>query len=179
MAIERLSCPFPDNITPLSSGGFMLSIQKSPNVRFWCNQANLPGLTLGTANVGTPFMQVNTPGETLTFDTLNVQFLIDSNMDNYYELWNWMHGLGFPESWDNFKDFAAADTRNLRGNAAKVVSDATLTILNNSNVPVRNIQFIDMFPVNLTSLQMQANNSDVVYLTGEATFQYSHWKFVD
>lgn len=179
MAIERLSCPFPDNITPLSSGGFMLSIQKAPNVKFWCNQANLPGMNLGSATLSSPFSQVNTPGETIAYDPLSVQFLIDSDMSNYYELWNWMYSLGFPENWDDFANFTNADNRNLRGTAAKLVSDASLTILNNSNNPVKTIQFIDLFPVNLTSLQMQANNSDVVYLTGEATFNYSHWKFVD
>ena len=179
MALNKLSCPIPNNISPLSSGGFMLSIDKAPNVQFWCNEANLPGLSLGVATQASPFQQTPTPGDTLTFDSLNVQFIISSDMNNYYELWNWINSLGFPESWDQFRGYAAADTRGMKDNRAKIISDATLTILNNSNVPVRSVKFFDAFPTDLQSLQLQANNSDVVYLAGQATFQYSHWKFVD
>ena len=178
MSLNKLSCPFPANINPLSSGGFMFTIQKAPAVKFWCNQANLPGLTLGTVAQATPFIQIPQPGDTLVYDTLNIQFMIDADMINYIELWNWMNGLGFPESNENFTAYMDADTRGMRGELAKSVSDASLTILNNSNVPVKTIQLIDLFPVNLNSLQLQANNSDVVYMIGEATFQFSHWKFL-
>ena len=91
MAINKLTCPFPANINPLSSGGFKLSIQKAPNVQFWCNEANLPGMSIGAATQATPFSLVRTPGETVDYDTLNIQFLIDASMENYYELWNWVY----------------------------------------------------------------------------------------
>lgn len=176
--LNKLTCPYPDNISPLSSGGFMLSIQKSPNVKFWCNQVNLPGLTLGSTNQATPFTQIPAPGDALTFDPLSVQFMIDSRMENYLEIWNWLYGLGFPESYKDFSNYVSTDTRGMKDNYPKTVSDGSLTILNNSNVPVQTIQLIDLYPTALTSLTLQANNSDVVYLIGDATFQYSHYKFV-
>ena len=179
MALNKLTCPFPSNINPLSSGGFKLTIQKAPDVQFWCNEANLPGMSIGAANLATPFSVVKTPGETIDYDTLNIQFLIDANMDNYHQIWNWMYGIGFPESYDNFQDLLDSDTRGLQGNAAKIVSDGTLTVLNNSFNPIRNIQFVDLWPTSINSLQLQATNSDVVYLAGQATFNFSHWKFVD
>lgn len=179
MSINKLTCPFPSNINPLSSGGFMLSIDKAPDVKFWCNQANLPGMTLGSALQSTPFLQVNEPGEILTFDPLSVQFIIDAEMLNYKEIWNWMNSVGFPESWDQFSDFTKNQSIGTKAILPKTVSDGTLSILNNSNVPIKTIQFVDLWPTALGSLQLQANNSDVVYLIGEATFNYSHWKFVD
>ena len=179
MAINKLTCPFPSNINPLSSGGFKLSIQKLPEIEFWCNEANLPGMSIGAATQSTPFSQVPTPGDVINYDSLNVQFMIDAEMVNYKALWFWMYGIGFPESYDNFQELLDADTRGMTGNAAKIVSDGSLTILNNSFLPVKVIQFIDMWPTNINSLQLMANNSDVVYLMGNATFNYSHWKFAD
>jgi hypothetical protein len=177
--INKLTCPFPSNINPLSSGGFKLSIQKLPEVTFWCNEANLPGMTIGAATFSTPFAQIQTPGDTISYDSLDVQFMIDSEMVNYKALWFWMYGIGFPESWENFQDLIDTDSRGIQGNAGKLVSDGSLTVLNNSFVPIKTIQFIDMWPAAINSLQLQSNNSDIVYLMGSATFNFSHWKFVD
>lgn len=177
MSINKLTCPFPSNINPLSSGGFKLSIQKLPEIEFWCNEANLPGMSIGAATLSTPFAQVPTPGDTIAYDQLNVQFMIDAGLVNYKALWFWMYGIGFPESYNEFNELIDADTRGLAGNAAKLVSDGSLTVLNNSFLPIQTIQFIDLWPSNINSLQLQANNSDVVYLMGNATFNYSHWKF--
>ncbi|CAB4125341.1 tail completion and sheath stabilizer protein [uncultured Caudovirales phage] len=178
MSINKLVCPYPANISPLSSGGFMLDIQKSPQVRFWCQEVALPDITLDTTTFSTPLNIVKQPGDNLQFGALNVQFLIDSNMDNYIELWNWMNGLGFPEDHAQFQTFINQQPSNPRGNLAKTVSDGTLSILNNSNNVIRNIQFIDMFPTSLSSLTLQATNTDVTYLVGNVTFDYSHYKFI-
>lgn len=177
MSINKLTCPYPSNINPLSSGGFKLSIQKLPGIEFWCNEANLPGMSIGAATYSSPFAQVPTPGDTINYDQLTVQFLIDSDMTNYKELWNWMYGIGFPESHNDFQSVLDADTRGITGNAAKILSDGSLTILNNSFLPIQTIQLIDLWPTGLGSLQLQANNSDTIYLAGQATFNFSHWKF--
>lgn len=177
MAINKLSCPFPTNINPLSSGGFRLSIQKLPEINFWCNEANLPGMSIGSATQGTPFAQIQNPGDMITYDTLNVQFMIDAEMLNYKALWFWMYGLGFPESYDNFQQLVDADTRGVGGFGAKTVSDGSLVILNNSFNQVKTIKFIDLWPTSLNSLQLMSNNSDVTYLMGNATFNFTYWTF--
>lgn len=178
MSIEKLVCPFPSNINPLTSGGFMLNIQKFPEVKFWCTQATLPGMNLPEATFATRFNSVPTPGDTLSYDSLQVRFLIDANMTNYKTLWNWIYSLGFPDNNNDFTNFVNSDTRSVRGNYARTVSDGSLTILNNSNVPIETIQLIDLWPTNITSLQLQADNSDTTYLACDAVFRFSHWKFM-
>jgi len=182
MSLNKLTCPFPSNINPLSSGGFKLSIQKAPDVDFWCNEANLPGMSIGVATQSTPFAMIQQPGDMIVYDTLNVQFMIDSEMKNYKSLWFWMYGLGFPESYDNFNDLvgsSANEVLNANATGDRTVSDGSLIVLNNSFVPVKTIQFIDMWPSNLNSIQLSANNSDVVYMMGNATFNFTYWKFAE
>lgn len=179
MSTNKLTCPFPSNINPLSSGGFKLSIQKLPEIEFWCNEANIPGMSINSATQTTPFSHIQNPGEIITYDSLDVQFMIDAEMLNYKALWKWMNGLGFPESYADFNEWVDTDTLGHQNFSPKTVSDGSLTILNNSFLPVKEIQFIDLWPSNLGSLQLMANNSDTVYLAGRATFNFTYWKFAE
>jgi hypothetical protein len=174
---NTISCPIPDNISPLSPNGFMFSVKKLPQINFFCQQVNLPGITLGAPEFGNPFNVAPIPGETLTYDSLDVQFLVDENMENYRAIYNWVVALGFPETYTQYLNFVNSNELNQTSELAKNYSDATLTILGSNNKPVQNIQFHDTFPVSISSLTFQSTNQDVQYLVGTATFRYGYYKF--
>lgn len=177
MTNKILSCPVPDNISPLSPNGFAFTISRLPNLSFFCQQVNLPGITLGAPEFGNPFNVAPIPGDTLTYDTLNVQFLVDENLANYKSIYNWVVALGFPENYQQYLNFInEAELKSLT-ELAKNYSDATLTILDSSNNPVQSIIFHDLFPVSIDSLMFQSTNQDVQYLIGNATFRYAYYKF--
>lgn len=176
MAITT-TCPFPTNINPLSSNGFNFSISKLPEVSFFCQEVTLPGITLPTFDMNTPLSALPFSGEILTFDDLNIQFIVDQNMTNYIAVYNWMIGLGFPEYNNQFADFInSQDTGYSRTN--KEYSDATLQILGSNNLPVKTVKFIDILPVTLSSLNFLSTNNDVTYLVGNATFKISRYEFI-
>jgi hypothetical protein len=172
-----LSCPIPSNINPLSPNGFLFNILKLPNLSFFCQSVNLPGITLGAPEFGNPFNVAPIPGETLTYDQLSVQFLVDEQMANYQSIYNWIVALGFPESYQQYVTFVSNDTNNY-SELAKNYSDGTLQILGADNLTVKIVQFYDMFPVSLDSLQFAGTNNDVQYLIGNATFRYGYYKFL-
>jgi hypothetical protein len=175
---NTISCPIPENITPLSPNGFLFSIQKLPNLNFFCQQANLPGITLGAPEFGNPFRIQPIPGETLTYDELNIQFLVDSKMNNYQQLYNWIVALGFPNEYEQYTTFISEDDRGAISELARNYSDATLQILSGTNTVVKTVQFVDLFPVTIDSLMFQSTNSDVQYLVGNATFRYGYYKLL-
>ena len=172
-----LSCPIPDNITPLSPNGFLFNILKLPDVSYFCQQINLPGITLGSPEIGNPFNTQPIPGDSLTYDQLNVQFLIDSEMANYVQIYNWIIALGFPQSYQQYVSFINAQTQANLSELAKNFSDATLQILSGNNTAVKTIYFADLFPISLDSIMFQSTNQDVQYIVGNATFRYGHYKF--
>lgn len=178
MTNKILSCPVPDNISPLSPNGFMFNIQKLPEINFFCQQVNLPGITLGVPEFGNPFNTAPIPGETLTYDTLNVQFLVDDSLANYKSIYNWIVALGFPESYQQYLNFIDNQDFLKTSELAKNFSDSSLVILGANNQPVQTISFHDMFPIALDSLMFQSTNQDVTYLVGNATFRYAYYKFV-
>ena len=175
---NTLSCPVPSNITPLSPNGFLFSIQRLPSLNFFCQQANLPGITIGEPEFANPFSKQPIPGETLTYDTMSVQFLVDSNMENYKAIYNWIVALGFPNDYEQYVSFINEDERGVISELAKNYSDAVLQILAGNNQPIATVQFIDLFPVAIESLVFAGTNQDVQYLVGNATFRYAYYKFL-
>jgi hypothetical protein len=178
MADRIFSCPTPSNINPLSPVGFEFSIQKLPELAFFCQEVNLPGITLGEPEFANPFAKVPIPGETITYDQLIVQFLVDENMANYKAIYNWIIALGFPESYTQYTSLLSEEQRGQLNELASNYSDAVLTILNNNNRPSQSVQFVDLFPTNIDTLQFSSTQQDIQYLIGRATFRFSYYKFL-
>ena len=142
---------------------FKFNITKLPKVEFFCTSVNIPGITLGETSQDTPLKTIPIPGDELTYGSLNVDFMIDENLENYREIHGWLTGLGFPKSHAQFETFinAGSDrfpTSNATANsreAGKVddvgfdvgaqYSDATLSILSSKNI------FVIIFNLTTTS----------------------------
>jgi len=166
----------PDNKNYLKPNSFRLIFSRLPNIEYFCQSANLPKITLGAAMQPTPFVDIPHTGDKMEYDPLIITFMVDENMRNYIELHNWMVGLGFPKSHDQYaallKDptsrFLKSDTLLTTG----LYSDASLFILNNNNMPIVEIRFYDAFPVSLEGLDFDLRVPTVDYFTGIATLRY-------
>ena len=95
-------------------------------------------------------------------------------MENYIAIYNWLKGLGFPETTKEFKRITT-DVDGQR-DQKEAFCDGTLRILNSNYREVAKVQFNDLFPTSLTSLDFDATNTDVQYFTAEATFKYTVYK---
>ena len=145
-----------------------------------------PSLSLGAPEQATPFSTQPIPGEILTYDSLQIQFLIDSEMVNYKAIYNWMIGLGFPENYLQYQALSTATENPLAATAASSkfgtmindYSDAVLEILGSQNTTSQTILFRDLHPVSLSSLPFTASATDVNYLIGTAIFRYTYYDFV-
>ena len=88
----------------LAPVGFKFTLAKYPKVDFFSNSARIPELTLGTAIQSSYLKDIDIPGEKLTYGDLTIRFLVDENMENYVAMHNWLKGIGFPETPQQFKD---------------------------------------------------------------------------
>jgi hypothetical protein len=174
---NTISCPLPGNITPMSPNGFNFTITKLPDLSFFCQQVTLPALSIGAPEQSTPFSTTPIPGEIATFDQLQVQFLVDSEMKNYKAIHNWLVALSFPQNYEQYTNFTASDT-NQYSELAKNYSDGSLSMLDGTNNVAATVQFVDLFPLSLEGLTFQSTNTDVQYLVGNATFRYTYYKFL-
>jgi hypothetical protein len=187
MAIRNSPAPRPGtpitNRNFLSPVGFKFALKRSPKTAFFCNQANIPDITLGIAEQPTYFKDIPIPGDKIEFGDLNLRFLVDEDLGNYMEIQNWIRGLGYPESLKQFDEleeqdylFGAARFSN-RGD--QIYSDGTLHILSSNLVPKFQVLFDDLFPYSLSTLAFDATDTDVEYFTADVSFKYTIYKLTD
>ncbi len=166
-----------ENRNFLSPVGFKFTLAKYPKAAFFCNSARIPEITLGTAIQPSYLKDIDVPGEKLTYGDLIIRFLVDENLENYMAIHNWLTGIGFPETPDQFKK-QTTDSDGLR-ELNEQWSDGSLAILNSNYRKVANANFRDLFPTSLTSLEFDATESDIQYFTAEVNFKYTVYNMVD
>lgn len=170
-----------ENRNFLSPVGFKFALSREPRVSFFCNQANIPDLTLGLATQPTYLKMLPTPGEIIEFGDLNIRFLVDENLENYMCIQNWIRGLGFPEELRQFGDLErrGRDQGNPTNTTQNIYSDGTLQILTSNQVPNFQIIFRDLFPYTLSTLTFDATETDMNYFTADVNFKYTIYDIVD
>ena len=183
----------PDKLDYTSPTQFRFILNQIPKVQFFVQTANIPGINLGEVVIPTPYKDIPYIGDKITYENLSVQFLVDEHLENYIELHNWMIGLGFPKSRQQFTDFRSttSNTANAAGKSNNDIgivgqpvperplySDATLTILSNKNNPLVECRFADCFPASLSGLNYTQQVGDVEYLTASVDFRYKLYEIV-
>jgi len=160
----------------LSPVGFKFSLAKEPKVDFFSNSARIPEISLGTATQPSYLKDVDIPGDKLSYGDFSLRFMVDEGLVNYMKIHNWMTGLGYPDSTQDFKDLTTND--NSARDLNEQFSDGSLHILNSNFRDVAIVKFRDLFPVYLTSLEFEASDTDINYFTAEVTFKYTLYDIV-
>ena len=168
-----------------------LAFNRLPKTTWFCTAANVPGITLGEAQYATPMTDMFVTGDKLTFETLNITFLVDEELQNYRELWDWLVGMGSPVSHSQWETTLAkgdgairqfgtddADPRTKSTyEESNLYSDATLIVYSSKNQPKVEVKFKNMFPTSLSSLEYSQEATDVEYFKASATFRYLYYEF--
>ena len=160
-----------ENRNFLTGVAFKFNLTKLPKVDFFSNSTRIPELNLELTQQPSYLKNIDVPGERLTFGDLTLRFLVDENMENYLAVYDWLKGLGFPETAKQYKTLTT-DKDGQKDNK-EAFSDGTLRILNSNYREVAKVKFEDLFPTSLTSLDFDATNTDIQYFTAEATFKYT------
>ena len=76
----------PTQLDYASPTQFKFGIAQLPKVEFFTTAANLPGITMVDAVFPTPFKDIPVMGEKLTYENLEITFIVDEFLENYKEL---------------------------------------------------------------------------------------------
>ena len=179
-AKDRPGTPI-DNRNFLAPTGFKFSLKRSPGVAFFCNQANIPSLDLGIATQPSYLKDIDVPGDKIQFGDLTLRFLVDEDLVNYMEIQNWIRGLGYPESLQEFNELEkeAVLPSNYGRVGDNIYSDGTLQILSSNLVAKFNVNFKDMFPYSLSTITFDATDTDIEYFTADVSFKYTIYNLTD
>lgn len=171
--MATLTCPSTD-INFLSPTGFILVIDRLPKVSFFAQNVTLPTISLDSLEQQTPLSVIEIPSDRLNFNPLSLTFMVDERMENYLEVFNWMKYLGFPESYDQYKE---GNNRGFDASSElqKNYSEAKLLILGANKTRVRTVNFYDCFPVSLSGFETDSTATDIQYVRATLELQYTYF----
>lgn len=156
----------------LSPLEFRFVLLRTPNLEYYVQEATIPALTSGYVEAGTPFNRMYAHQDKLEYGDFDLSFRIDENMANYLEIHNWMVGLAGPQ---NFTQHSALVNQDAGSGQGKY-SDATLSILNSTYNPNIEVTFKQMFPINLSPVELRTSDSDIQYILATVTFRYEYFE---
>lgn len=171
----------PTDLDYLKPNGFKFQIHNLPNVSYFCQAANIPAIQIGSPAMPTPLSDIPVPGDKLSYGDLVIRFLVQENMANYIELYNWLVGLGFPNSrdeyvkWNESQRYRFPAISDKRLGALGNFSDADFFVLDSDNNPNVKITYYDVFPVSLEALDFDISTGRADFLVGIAAFKYRHY----
>ena len=146
----------------LKNNGFKLTINKIPNVNFYIQEANIPSVTVDNTETKSMFAQpVVQTGGRITYGSLTIRFIVDEDMTNYIELFNWIKSE-VPVT--KLNDVAKPTAR---------YDDANLVILNNSYRPNLKVSFQTLFPTNLDEIGFDLTTTDPDPIIIGAEFKFN------
>ena len=67
----------PSNLDYAANTQFRFLIDKLPKTEFFVKAANIPGVSIGEVTQPTPLSNITLPGDTLSFENLNITFIVD------------------------------------------------------------------------------------------------------
>ena len=172
----------PSTYDYLKPNGFRFVIKDLPNVAYTCQEVTIPTLGVGFVQVPYPTVDLRIPDHKPEFGDFNISFIVSENMQNYKELYTWIIGL---TQYDDATYTAFINKRLSRfpgatkGSASAQsanFSDASLFILNSSNLPKVEVKFKQLFPINLSPLSFDTTVDNIQYLVCGATFKYQSFE---
>lgn len=156
---EDIKGRYPERINPLLPTYYRFEIRRLPTVSYFCQSASLPTVTMSEVLMPNPFTPIKAPSK-MDFDELSIGFVVDEQMTNWLEIFNWMRSVTNVE---NYTEFRPVNTHT---------STANLMIMNSAKHPKLNVTFEGLYPRTLSSIDFTSTVMDPEPFIANCTFAY-------
>jgi len=154
----------PDTNNYLATNYFQLEITRLPTVTYFCQSVNLPGVSLSPVDLPTALgTRPKFVGGAYDFEQLSVQFMVDENMKNWLEVFDWMKSIGNMEDYDSV--IASSQTQDF-------FSNITIMIMNSTYKPKYYVRIKEAIPISLSGIDFTSVSSETEPVIATATFAY-------
>jgi len=164
-----------ENFNYLQPTSFKLVIDRRnyPNLEFFCQSVTHPGMIMNPVELGIPRLAgLPIPGESLTFNELSTNILLDENLNAYSEMYNWILRLINNNMGSGGRGNIATDTNT------PTYADITLSILSSHNNQTKQVRYLDCIPTSLGDIQFESTADGQTFITFAATFRFNYFKLV-
>ena len=162
----------PQNTNYFQASKFLLTFSRIPNTQYFCQTANVPGVSIGQGVINTPTYDIPFAGNKITYNPFNINFIVNGDLQSWRDLHNWFRSMASPESISERNRLSALQTNK---KTLQSYSDGTLTLLSNLNNPFCRIQFYNMFPISLSDISLSSMESADSIVTADASFMFEYY----
>ena len=170
----------PENLSYLAPTQFELLVKKLPNTKYFSTGVNVPSVSVAEVQQPTNLgRNVLIPGDKINFGEITVTFIVDENMENWTELYQWMSQITSSTDPEKYRSLVGAARRadlpyDGSGDPDAVYSDMTIVVTTAANNPNRYIRIEGAFPTSLGEITMDTTVAGgLSYVTCTASFQFT------
>ena len=169
LGINKSMADLTTNINYLQPTSFKLVLDRKnyPNLEFFCQSITHPGMLITAVEV--PFRKVAgvpMPGDTLTFNELSANIILDEDMQGYTEMYSWLRRI-IDTDMKSFDRFATD---------VSPFADITLHILSSHNNTTKQVQYKDCVPTALGDIQFESTSTGDSFITFSASFRFTYFE---
>jgi|TARA_B110000285_G_scaffold235509_1_gene317682 hypothetical protein len=168
------------NKSILNKNNFRLLIDKVPTVEYYVQTVNIPSLSFVEVNMPTRVgVDAFFPGDKVEFGNLTITFIVDEDLENFKEIYDWMSAIvPISDSADFAKisgtTKASYDQLGAINDDLAQYSQITLVTNTNKNIPNKYFRFYDCFPTSLGSLELQSG-AEAEPVTCSVDFRFTYY----
>lgn len=171
---------FQQSTNGLYGNHFRFTIDRLPDLSFFIQSVQLPSVSSGMVLQHNPFSTVHHTGDHLSYGTFEIKYIIDAHFKNYFSLYYWMKGYGFPHSFEEVVQFRAKQETLVGAIRPKAIvlekTHATMQILTpDTSSIVAEIHYDDVFPFELSAVSFETADNEPPLLTTTCTFACSNF----
>ena len=168
----------PENTNLLQPTKFILTFDRIPDVQYFCQEVNIPGVSMPEAQVQSPFHNYTVAGMNIQYSPLNIKFQINENVSSWKSLYEWFLAISSPVSFEERNKYKFLQNQG-KENPFPSYSEAVLTVLSNLNNPLLRIHFHQVFPTQLSDITFDTTLSADHIITAQASFSYEYFEFTE
>lgn len=165
----------PANSNELNTTNFKLYFPNIPNVVYWCQEVNHPSINMGTSILPSPVKAIPIPGDKVEFEDLTISFLVDEDLKNYIELYNWIGKMCPISSLSDVVNSSVNSITEIQNTTSIRRVQASLHILTNNKNYNLTIRYHNCFIYNLGEINFTTKDFLKVPIT--ASFKITHFTF--
>jgi hypothetical protein len=153
----------PKSVNPMQLNEYKMVLHRTPHLVYFCQSVNLPGVQSSAISQPSPFATdiKRTPGR-VTHDDLTVNFIVNEDMSNWLEIYNWLKVI---TPVDTFKNQLPKESDRF--------SDISIIVMNSKSLSLLNFTYRNCFPLTIAGLNLDSTISDINPAIASITFAHS------
>jgi hypothetical protein len=148
----------PSTTNLLQPTKYVVTFPEISQTMYFCQKANIPGVTLGMAVQQTPNVDLFHSGTKLEYNTFDITFMVNEDLSAWTNIYKWM---------DDLSNVNSSYTKRKQN-----TKQAIFTVMSNLNNPKFRIKLNNIFPLTLSDLEFDTTLSAEDHMLATATFKY-------